>query len=118
MRGGCRWSATEKARGWPVVALSRRSGCGQAGLRSSEAPRAATPASADAAEAAEDGEEVTRVSARATRSPGPACAVRLPGAPWPSAVTGGMRLALAMSLRARGLRGLDVLRRSQDRAPP
>jgi hypothetical protein len=27
-------------------------------------------------------------------------------------------LALAMSLRARGLRGLDVLRRSRDRAPP
>ena len=27
-------------------------------------------------------------------------------------------LALAMGLRARGLRGLDVLRRSQDRAPP
>jgi hypothetical protein len=33
-------------------------------------------------------------------------------------VTGGGLLALAMSLRARGLRGLDVLRRSQDRAPP
>jgi hypothetical protein len=31
---------------------------------------------------------------------------------------GGERLALAMSLRARGLRGLDVLRRSSDRAPP
>ncbi|WP_369132087.1 hypothetical protein [Modestobacter sp. I12A-02662] len=28
------------------------------------------------------------------------------------------RLALAMSLRARGLRGLDVLRRNSDRAPP
>jgi hypothetical protein len=37
---------------------------------------------------------------------------------WPSPVTGGACLALAMSLRARGLRGLDVLRRSQDRAPP
>jgi hypothetical protein len=36
----------------------------------------------------------------------------------PSPVTGGERLALALSLRARGLRGLDVLRRSQDRAPP
>jgi hypothetical protein len=36
----------------------------------------------------------------------------------PSPVTGGGRLALAMGLRARGLRGLDVLRRSQDRAPP
>ena len=33
-------------------------------------------------------------------------------------VTGGQLLALAMSLRARGLRGLDVLRRSRDRAPP
>ena len=33
-------------------------------------------------------------------------------------VTGGELLALALSLRARGLRGLDVLRRSQDRAPP
>jgi hypothetical protein len=29
-----------------------------------------------------------------------------------------MLLALAMNRRARGLRGLDVLRRSQDRAPP
>ena len=35
-----------------------------------------------------------------------------------SPVTGSGLLALAMSLRARGLRGLDVLRRSQDRAPP
>jgi hypothetical protein len=34
------------------------------------------------------------------------------------AVSGGMQLALAMNRRARGLRGLDVLRRSQDRAPP
>jgi hypothetical protein len=33
-------------------------------------------------------------------------------------VTGRQLLALAMSLRARGLRGLDVLRRSRDRAPP
>jgi hypothetical protein len=32
--------------------------------------------------------------------------------------SGGMVLALAMNRRARGLRGLDVLRRSQDRAPP
>jgi hypothetical protein len=31
---------------------------------------------------------------------------------------GGALLALAMNRRARGLRGLDVLRRSQDRAPP
>jgi len=35
-----------------------------------------------------------------------------------SPVTGGELLALALSLRARGMRGLDVLRRSQDRAPP
>jgi hypothetical protein len=34
------------------------------------------------------------------------------------ALSGGMVLALAMNRRARGLRGLDVLRRSQDRAPP
>jgi hypothetical protein len=33
-------------------------------------------------------------------------------------ITGGARLALSMGLRARGLRGLDVLRRSRDRAPP
>jgi hypothetical protein len=40
---------------------------------------------------------------------------RIPAAP---ALSGGMLLALAMNRRARGLRGLDVLRRSQDRAPP
>jgi hypothetical protein len=34
------------------------------------------------------------------------------------AMSGGMLVALAMNRRARGLRGLDVLRRSQDRAPP
>ena len=40
-------------------------------------------------------------------------------APKPHATPAGPGLlALAMSLRARGLRGLDVLRRSQDRAPP
>jgi hypothetical protein len=33
-------------------------------------------------------------------------------------VTGGGLPPLAMSLRARGLCGRDVLRRSQDRAPP
>jgi hypothetical protein len=33
-------------------------------------------------------------------------------------IPGGALLALAMSLRARGLRGLDILRPSQDRAPP
>ena len=38
--------------------------------------------------------------------------------PLPSPVSGGGLLALATSLRARGLRGLDVLRRSRDRAPP
>ena len=42
----------------------------------------------------------------------------VPIAPAAPALTGGMRLALAMNRRARGLRGLDVLRRSQDRAPP
>jgi hypothetical protein len=44
-----------------------------------------------------------------------------PGAARPHAVaalSGGMLLALALNRRARGLRGLDVLRRSQDRAPP
>ncbi|WP_222270084.1 hypothetical protein [Modestobacter marinus] len=48
---------------------------------------------------------------------GPVALQRPPGRR-PSPVTGGERLALAMTLRARGLRGLDVLRRSQDRAPP
>ncbi len=38
--------------------------------------------------------------------------------PAPQVLPGGALLALAMSLRARGLRGLDVLRRSVDRAPP
>jgi hypothetical protein len=41
--------------------------------------------------------------------------LRVAAVPAPS---GGMLLALAMNRRARGLRGLDVLRRSQDRAPP
>jgi hypothetical protein len=49
--------------------------------------------------------------------PGPAVLAGSP-AHRPSPVTGGGLLALATSLRARGLRGLDVLRRSQDRAPP
>jgi hypothetical protein len=35
-----------------------------------------------------------------------------------AALPGGMVLALELNRRARGLRGLDVLRRSQDRAPP
>jgi hypothetical protein len=53
-------------------------------------------------------------------TPGPAGAVVSAGSParWQSPVTGGELLALRLSLRARGLRGLDVLRRSQDRAPP
>ena len=41
-----------------------------------------------------------------------------PRAEAPPAMSGGMLIALAMNRRARGLRGLDVLRRSQDRAPP
>jgi hypothetical protein len=45
----------------------------------------------------------------------PAAAFRTAADP---ALSGGMVLALAMNRRARGLRGLDVLRRSQDRAPP
>ncbi|MBY3554852.1 hypothetical protein [Modestobacter lapidis] len=36
----------------------------------------------------------------------------------PLVLPGAALLALAMSLRARGLRGLDFLRRSVDRAPP
>lgn len=36
----------------------------------------------------------------------------------PFVLAGGALLALRTSLRARGLRGLDILRRSQDRAPP
>jgi hypothetical protein len=43
----------------------------------------------------------------------PATAPRIP-----LVLPGGALLALALSLRARGLRGLDVLRRSVDRAPP
>ena len=43
---------------------------------------------------------------------------RLRSAVPPMRLSGGMLLALAMNRRARGLRGLDVLRRSQDRAPP
>ncbi|WP_346622647.1 hypothetical protein [Blastococcus montanus] len=54
------------------------------------------------------------VVAAARRAGDPSSA---PAAP-PFALSGGMRLALAMNRRARGLRGLDVLRRSQDRAPP
>ncbi len=61
-------------------------------------------------------QEVIRM--RAPRN-GPTGPVLLPTSParGPS-LPGGERLALAMGLRARGLRGLDVLRRSSDRAPP
>ncbi len=45
------------------------------------------------------------------------CPPGVPGVAAP-ALSGGMLLALALNRRARGLRGLDVLRRSQDRAPP
>jgi hypothetical protein len=48
----------------------------------------------------------------------PAAPTSPPGVAGAPALTGGMLLALAMNRRARGLRGLDVLRRSQDRAPP
>jgi len=62
------------------------------------------------------------MTARATpgRSPsaGPAAVIRRSPDRSPSPVTGTQLLALASSLRARGLRGIDVLRRSQDRAPP
>jgi hypothetical protein len=61
------------------------------------------------------------MTARAiTPTGGPVAAALTPGTPGrnPSPVTGRQLLALAMSLRARGLRGLDVLRHSQDRAPP
>jgi hypothetical protein len=53
--------------------------------------------------------------------PGPPAVARCPvvaPARTPLVLPGAALLALAMSLRARGLRGLDVLRRSVDRAPP
>lgn len=56
--------------------------------------------------------DVCTFPATPSSPPGARTAVAAP------ALTGGMRLALAMNRRARGLRGLDVLRRSQDRAPP
>ena len=63
---------------------------------------------------------VTRMTAPTVPSCGPAGAVGPSGVPVRGGppLDGGGLLALAMSLRARGLRGLDVLRRSQDRAPP
>jgi hypothetical protein len=54
---------------------------------------------------------------RTRRTPDPAVPAPSPER-CPSPVTGGGLLALAVGLRARGLRGLDVLRRSRDRAPP
>ena len=57
------------------------------------------------------------VAAAASGGPVAGFSPRLPACTL-SSVTGGELLALGMSLRARGLRGLDVLRRSQDRAPP
>jgi len=60
-------------------------------------------------------EGVIGVDAYAFRDAG---APRGPRATAVPAVSGGMLIALAMNRRARGLRGLDVLRRSQDRAPP
>ncbi len=53
-----------------------------------------------------------------TNRPSAPVAVPRPPQRCPAPVPGGERLALALSLRARGLRGLDVLRRSADRAPP
>ncbi|MGY2084176.1 hypothetical protein [Blastococcus sp. SYSU DS0539] len=53
---------------------------------------------------------------RPTQDPSPGVPVAVAAPPF--ALSGGVRLALAMNRRARGLRGLDVLRRSQDRAPP
>jgi hypothetical protein len=62
------------------------------------------------------------MTARASIPPGRsvASAVLTSGRPGWNAfpLAGRQLLALAMSLRARGLRGLDVLRRSRDRAPP
>ncbi|SHN60418.1 hypothetical protein SAMN05660350_00975 [Geodermatophilus obscurus] len=57
---------------------------------------------------------MTPVNAQASPG-GPAVPAGSP-ARCPFPVTGGG--LLATSLRGRGLRGLDVLRRSQDRAPP
>ena len=51
------------------------------------------------------------------RVPGPRLARPASGIAAP-ALSGGMCSHCAMNRRARGLRGLDVLRRSQDRAPP
>jgi hypothetical protein len=59
-----------------------------------------------------------RATTRVPRSAPAAALVRRSPDRRPSPVTGNQLLALATSLRARGLRGLDVLRRSQDRAPP
>ena len=58
---------------------------------------------------------VIGVDAYAFRDAGARRGLRATAVP---ALPGGMLIALAMNRRARGLRGLDVLRRSQDRAPP
>jgi hypothetical protein len=60
-----------------------------------------------------------RVPSAAAAAGGPAAALSPspPGRTFPP-TTGGELLALALNLRARELRGLDVLRRSQNRAPP
>ena len=62
-----------------------------------------------------------RVLMSAGGCPGPHAVAHRPvaiPAGTPPVLPGAALLALAMSLRARGLRGLDVLRRSVDRAPP
>jgi hypothetical protein len=58
-----------------------------------------------------------RASTPRSRPPATALISGFPGR-GRSPLTGAQLMALAMSLRARGLRGLDVLRRSRDRAPP
>jgi hypothetical protein len=61
-----------------------------------------------------------RVPTSAGNRPAPHAATSRPLGParTPLVLPGSALLALAMSLRARGLRGLDFLRRSVDRAPP
>jgi hypothetical protein len=61
------------------------------------------------------GDPVTTTATGRRRLPSRSSGARRDAA---SPLTGPALLALALSLRARTLRGLDVLRRSQDRAPP
>jgi hypothetical protein len=63
---------------------------------------------------------VTSMNTLTLPTPGPAGTIVVEEHPvrGSSLAPGGVLLALALSLRARRLRGLDVLRRSQDRAPP